>query len=119
MLSKELILEMQQGFQAHPHGKGLKKEKDIFRQGIRWIPGYNSSLSFWKDSWSDPGLIRSTIQGPLAQDASNFTISDVTGPFGWKWAAIPFDFPPEIKEVIQVVPTPLVARNGDKMALKH
>ena len=98
--------------------KGLKKEEDIFRQEIRWILGYNSSLSFWKDCLSNLGPIRSTIQGPLAQDASNFTINDVTGPFGWKWAAIPFDFPPEIKEVIQEVPT-LVARNGDKMALKH
>ena len=29
--------------------KGLKKEEDIFRQGIKWLLGYNSSLSFWKD----------------------------------------------------------------------
>ena len=59
------------------------------------------------------------IQGPLTQEASNLTINDVTGPFGWNWAVIPFDFPSKIKEVIQAVPTPLVARNGDKMAWKH
>lgn len=99
--------------------KGLKKGEDIFRQGIRWIPGHNSSLSFWNDCWLDPEPIRSMIQGPFTQEASNITINDAVGPFGWNWAAIPFDLPPEIKEVIQAVPTPLVAKNEDRMAWRH
>ena len=30
--------------------KGLKRGKDIFRKGIRWIPGSDSSLDFWQDN---------------------------------------------------------------------
>ena len=97
----------------------MKKGEDIFKQGIRWILGHNSPLSFWNDYWSNPGPIRSMIQRPLTQEASNLTINDAIGPFGWNWAAFPLDFPPEIKEVIQAVPTPLVARNGDRMVWKH
>ncbi|XP_075652482.1 uncharacterized protein LOC142622815 [Castanea sativa] len=76
-------------------------------------------LGFDSTTNLDPGPIRSLVQGPLTLEASNLTIKDVIGPCGWNWAAIPFYVPPEIKEVIQVVPTPIVVRNGDKMAWKH
>lgn len=37
---------------------------------------------------------------------------------GWNWPLIPFELPSEIKTAIQVVPAPIFARNGDKLAWK-
>ena len=85
---------------------------------MKWIPGHDSQLDFWRDSWSDLGPLRSILHGPLPLEASNLKVKDVISPHGWLWSAIPFVLPPEIKKSIQVVPFPIAARSVDKLAWK-
>ena len=42
-----------------PIWKGLKKGEGVFKKGVKWIPGHDSSLNFWSDTWSKLGPIRS------------------------------------------------------------
>lgn len=39
-------------------------------------------------------------------------------PTGWNWSSIPFELPSEVKDDIQAIPIPSVARCGDKLAWK-
>ena len=48
-----------------PTWKGMRKGEEVFKKGVKWIPGHNSNLNFWHDYWSDLGPIRNIIQGPL------------------------------------------------------
>ena len=82
------------------------------------MPGHNSKLNFWYDCWSDLGPLRNLIQGPLPHETENLKISDVCSTSGWEWSTIPFEFPLEIKAIVQAVPTPIFARSGDKLAWK-
>ncbi|KAL0006828.1 hypothetical protein SO802_008330 [Lithocarpus litseifolius] len=98
--------------------KSLKKGESVFKKGIKWVPGHESNLNFWSDCWLNSGPIRSSIQGPLPQGSANLTLKDLHTPYGWNWAAIPFEIPPEIKADIQAVTPPVVARSSDKLAWK-
>lgn len=101
-----------------PIWKGLKKGEQVFKEGVKWIPGHESELNFWLDSWSDLGPLRSTIHGPIPQESINLQVKDVALPHGWNWAAIPFDLPSDVKESIKAVPFPITTRGGDKLAWK-
>lgn len=46
--------------------KGLKQGEDIYRKGTRWLPGFESNLDFWNDSWTNLGSLRNVIHGPLS-----------------------------------------------------
>jgi len=101
-----------------PIWKGIKRGEDTFKKGVKWISGHESTLNFWTDCWSNLGPIRSRIQGPLLQAASNLQVKIVLSLNGWNWAAIPFVLPKEVMSDILAVPTPLVARCSDKVAWK-
>ena len=101
-----------------PTWKGLRKGEKVFKKGVKWVPGHNSKLNFWYDCWSDLGPLRNLIQGPLPHETENLKISDVCSTSGWEWSTIPFEFPLEIKAIVQAVPTPIFARSGDKLAWK-
>ena len=49
---------------------------------------------------------------------ANLTLKDLRAPYGWNWAAIPFEIPSEINADIQAVPLPVVSRSSDKLAWK-
>lgn len=83
-----------------PTWKGLKMGEDIFKQGVKWIPGQGSNLNFWTDSWFDLGPIRSSIQSPFTLETANLKLYELRTPTGWNWASLPFVFPPDLKEVI-------------------
>ena len=44
-----------------PVWKGLKKGERVFKKGVKWIPGHESGLNFWSDTWSNLGPIKSQI----------------------------------------------------------
>ena len=98
--------------------KWLKKGEGVFKKGVKWIPGHESSLNFWFDCWSNLGPIGSQIHGPLPQASDNLQIKNVLSPIGWNWSTIPFELPSKVKADIQAVPIPLVARCSDKLAWK-
>ena len=98
--------------------KGMKRGKEAFNKGVKWIPGHESYLNFQSDCWSNIGPIRPHIQGPLSQDSVNLQVKDVLFPVGWDWSNIPFELPPKVKVDIQVIPIPIVTRCNDKMAWK-
>ena len=99
-----------------PIWKGIKRGEDTFKKGVKWIPGHESTLNFWTDCWSNLGPIRSRIQGPLPQAASDLQVNNVLSLNGWNWTAIPFVLPKEVMSDILAVPTLLVARCNDKVA---
>ena len=98
--------------------KSMKKGKEIFRKGTKWIPGYESNLSFWNDSWSNLGTLRNIIQGPLTVESSNLRVKDVADMGGWKWDRLHIELPEEVKREIQATPIPFVRRNEDRLAWK-
>ena len=49
---------------------------------------------------------------------ANLTLKDLRAPYGWNWAAIPFEIPSEINADIQAVPLPVVSRSSDKLTWK-
>ena len=102
-----------------PIWKGLKKGEHVFKEGMKWIPGHESNLDFWLDSWSDLGPLRSIIHGPIPLESTNLKVKDVFLPYGWNWSAIPFDLPSDIKESIKAVPLPIASRSGDRLAWKR
>ena len=75
----------------------MKRGKEIFKKGVKWIPGHEGSLNFWSDCWSNIGPIRPHIQGSLLQASVNLQVKDVIFPFGWDWSNIPFKLPPKLK----------------------
>ena len=34
---------------SSPVWKGLKRGEEVFRKGVKWVPGHESSLNFWSD----------------------------------------------------------------------
>ncbi|XP_075635830.1 uncharacterized protein LOC142607985 [Castanea sativa] len=59
---------------------------EVFKKGIRWIQGRNSSLSLWHDNWMPTGSLRVLIQGPLTIEDEALKVKDVFGPEGWDWS---------------------------------
>ncbi|KAL4625853.1 hypothetical protein ACB092_05G055100 [Castanea dentata] len=99
--------------------RGIMKGEEVFKKGVKWIPDFESNLSFWFDCWTNLGPLRQVIHGPLTRESSHLRIRGVITPYGWDWSVIPFDLPTELKAEIQAIPTPIVARGGDKLAWSH
>ena len=96
----------------------MRKGEEVFKKGVKWVPGHDSNLNFWHDCWSDLGPIRNIIQGPLPHQVNDLKIKDMCSSSGWNLPLIPFEFPSKIKNAIQAVPIPIFTRNGDKLAWK-
>ena len=94
----------------------MKKGETIFKKGITWVSGYESSLSFWHDRWSKVGILRSIIQGPLTTKSNGLKIKGVVSMDGWNWNLLQMEVPEEVRRKIQATPFPCVARNEDKLA---
>ena len=75
---------------------GLKKGKEIFSKGSKWIAGKDSSLSLWFDKWLNKGPLRSLISGPLNKGEENLKVMDIASFLGWRWAGLSFDLPASI-----------------------
>ena len=88
-----------------PTWTALKKGKDIFIKGTKWIPGRESSLSLWFDKWMDKGTLRSLISGPLNKNEENLKIKNVAGFVGWNLENVLFFFPKSI--LLELKATPL------------
>lgn len=56
---------------------GMKKGKNVFKLGTRWILGMNSQLRFWFDNWSNQVPLRQVIQGPLPLASEEDKVADV------------------------------------------
>ena len=96
--------------------RSMKKGEDVFNNGVKWIPGYDSSLNFWSDRWLNHGPIRHLIHGPLPRDTAYLKVKDVAAPYGWDWSVIPFKLSNDIKAEIQAVSMPILSRGTDKIA---
>ena len=101
-----------------PTWKGLRKGEEVFKKGVKRVPGHDSKLNFWYGCWSDLGPLRNLIQGPLPRETEILKIRDVCFTSGWDWSIIPFELPLEIKASVQAVPIPFFVRSGDKLAWK-
>ena len=55
----------------------------------------------------------------IPQDSLDLKVKDVAGFGGWDWSLVPFELPPDIKAEIRGIPTPVIARGGDKLAWKR
>ena len=71
----------------------MQKGETIFKKGITWVPGYESSLSFWHDRWFKVGILRSIIQGPLTIESNGLKIKDVVSMDGWNWNLLQMEVP--------------------------
>ncbi|KAL0000416.1 hypothetical protein SO802_014197 [Lithocarpus litseifolius] len=93
----------------------MKKGVNVFCQGIRWLPGRNSNISFWNDKWLNQGPVRQLIQGPLPLASEEDKIKDMVTSVGWNWAKIPFELPLCIKKEIQATPFALIGTSLDRL----
>ena len=74
----------------------MKMGMEIFKKGIRWIPGRNSKLSLWHDNWTSNGPLRSLIQDPFAAEEEHLKVRDVLRTDGWDWSDISLQIPKEV-----------------------
>ena len=44
----------------------MKKGRDVFLKGSKWVVGRDSGLSLWYSNWLEKGPLRSLVQGPLS-----------------------------------------------------
>ena len=95
---------------------GMKKGRATFQEGAVWVPSRESNLSCWFDKWSDMGILRNTIQGPLTRDSLDLKVKDVFSASGWDWARIPFELPHNYRMKIQYIPVSLASSGEDKLA---
>ena len=104
---------------SSPTWRGMRRGEGTFKKGIKWNPGWDSTLNFWTDVWSNLGLIRNVIHGPIPQADLDLKVRDVITSYGsWDWSMIPFELPENVKAEIQGTPMPIVARGGDKLVWK-
>ena len=96
--------------------RSMKKREAIFKKGITWVSGYESSLSFQHDSRSKVGILRSIIQGPLITESNMLKIRDVASLDGWNWNLLQMEVPEDVRRKIQATPFLCVARIKDKLA---
>ena len=86
---------------------------EVFKKGIRWIPGRNNELSLSHDSWTTNGSLRSLIQGPLTVEEEELKVRDVLGPDGWDWSNLSIQIPDSVLLEIQSIPYSMTSNNGD------
>lgn len=43
----------------------MKKGRDTFNKGSRWLVGKDSGLSVWHSNWTNEDTLRELIQGPI------------------------------------------------------
>ena len=91
--------------------KALNKGVEVFKRGIRWIPGRNNKLSLWHDPWTVNGSLRSLIQGSLAAEEEDFKVKEVLGIGGWDWAKLSFQIPDSILGEIRSIPFSMTSNN--------
>ena len=96
----------------------MRKGEVVFKKGVTWILGYESSLSFWHDNWSKVGTLRSIIQGPLTIESNMLKVKDVARLDGWDWNLLQIEIPENIRREVQAIPFSCVARNKDRIAWK-
>lgn len=77
-----------------------EERDEVFKNGVKWIPGHDSNFNFWYDCWLDLGPIRNTIQGPFPRESNELKIKYMCSTSGWNWPLIPFELPAEIKVFI-------------------
>lgn len=93
----------------------LKKGKEIFNKGTKWIPGRESGLSLWYDKWMDNGNLQSLISGPLNKDEENLKLKDVVGFTGWNLEHVSFSFPTPILLEMKATPFSFSCRDEDRL----
>ena len=83
------------------------------------MPGTESKLDFWNDSWFTLGPLRNTIHGPLTWESSKLKFKDVVDSAGiWNWNILQMVLPYEIIDELKATPIPLITRVEDKLAWK-
>ena len=93
--------------------KAKKMGMQVFKKGIRWIPGKNSELSRWHDNWTSNGPLSSLIQGPIAAEEEHLKVRDVLRTDGWDWSDISLQIPKEVLMEIRSIPYSMTAPNED------
>ena len=93
----------------------LKKGKEIFNKGTKWIPGRESGLSLWYDKWMDNGNLRSLISGPLNKDEENLKLKDVVGFIDWNLEHVSFSFQTPILLEMKATPFSFSCRDEDRL----
>ena len=93
----------------------MKKGKNVFLKGVRWLPGRNNDLSFWNDRWLNQGSVRHLIQGPLPLASEEDKVKDLVTSVGWNWERIPFELPLCCKKEIQATPFTRTGPSQDRL----
>ena len=100
--------------------KGLLQGEETFKKAAKWLPGFDSNLDFWNDTWTNYGPLRKIIQGPLAREATNLKIKDVVDFSGrWDWSSIQMIFTEEVYRDIKAIPVLLFVRLEDRLSWKY
>ena len=98
----------------------MLRGEETFKKGIKWIPGFESSLDFWNDNWTSYGPLRSTVQGPLSREATSLKIKDVVDYEGrYDWSSIQMLFLDEVLRDIMATSVPFSTIIDDRLAWKH
>ncbi|KAL0005393.1 hypothetical protein SO802_012954 [Lithocarpus litseifolius] len=93
--------------------KAMKMGMEVFKKGIRWIPGKNSELSLWDDNWASNGPLQSLIQGPIEAEEEHLKVRDMLRNDGWDWSDISLQIPEEVLMEIRSIPYSMTAPNED------
>ena len=88
----------------------MKKGRDVFLKGSRWVVGRDSDLSLWYSNWLENGPLCSLVQGPLSQEASNMKVKD-----SCLVQAISCELLEDIRLMIRATPLAITSRGRDEL----
>ena len=71
----------------------LSKDELVFKRGVEWIIGTDSSFSFWNNKWLNDGALRGLIAGPFQRGEDSLLLKDVYQAGFWNLEALSFPIP--------------------------
>ena len=82
-----------------------KAAKPLLDKGLRKVITTGTSTSFWNDTWSSLGNLRSILSGPLNYQEENSLVAQFIDDYrNWKWDNLSFVLPQSLSSIINAIP---------------
>ena len=78
------IMEAKEGQRGSYAWRSILVGREVIRRGAKWRVGNGESIKLWGDKWL-PSLTHTSMEGPLAAELQNATVSSLINPATRSW----------------------------------